>query len=144
MSSPHQMLLVVNLKMITNLGVFNLLWTGYITTVLEDAVVYSKHAGKKELDADDVQLAIQSRLDHSYTNPPPREVLYTSYFLCHQSSLWLGLGVGNLLESSNIHQSLTYSIKQLEVYCFTAPPGWNASPTEDLQQEVTSSIDYHS
>lgn len=48
--------------------------TGYITTVLEDATVYSKHAGKKELDADDVQLAIQSRLDHSYTNPPPREV----------------------------------------------------------------------
>ena len=47
---------------------------GYITTVLEDATVYSKHAGKKELDADDVQLAIQSRLDHSYTNPPPREV----------------------------------------------------------------------
>lgn len=47
----------------------------YITTVLEDATVYSKHAGKKELDADDVQLAIQSRLDHSYTNPPPREFL---------------------------------------------------------------------
>lgn len=50
------------------------LFTGYITTVLEDATVYSKHAGKKDIDADDVQLAIQSRLDHSYTNPPPREV----------------------------------------------------------------------
>lgn len=48
---------------------------GYITTVLEDAIVYSKHAGKKDVDADDVQLAIQSRLDHSYTNPPPREVV---------------------------------------------------------------------
>lgn len=47
----------------------------YITTVLEDATVYSKHAGKKDIDADDVQLAIQSRLDHSYTNPPPREFL---------------------------------------------------------------------
>lgn len=47
----------------------------YITTVLEDATVYSKHAGKKDLDAEDVQLAIQSRLDHSYTNPPPREFL---------------------------------------------------------------------
>ncbi|KAL9963589.1 hypothetical protein ACROYT_G027112 [Oculina patagonica] len=47
----------------------------YITTVLEDALVYCKHAGKKELDADDVQLAIQLRLDHSYTNPPPREFL---------------------------------------------------------------------
>ena len=57
-----------------------LLLTGYITTVLEDATVYSKHAGKKELDADDVQLAIQSRLDHSYTNPPPREV---KIFLVH-------------------------------------------------------------
>lgn len=50
--------------------------TGYITTVLEDAMVYSKHAGKKDLDAEDVQLAIQSRLDHSYTNPPPREVCF--------------------------------------------------------------------
>ena len=53
-----------------------LLTAGYITTVLEDAMVYCKHAGKKELDADDVQLAIQSRLDHSYTNPPPREVYF--------------------------------------------------------------------
>ena len=57
---------------------FWLLIAGYITTVLEDALVYCKHAGKKELDADDVQLAIQSRLDHSYTNPPPREVYRVS------------------------------------------------------------------
>ena len=52
----------------------NIPFTGYITTVLEDAQVYRKHAGKKELDAEDVQLAIQTRLDHSYTSPPPREV----------------------------------------------------------------------
>ena len=42
--------------------------------MLDDARVYCSHAGKKELDADDVKLAIQSRLDHSYTNPPPRDV----------------------------------------------------------------------
>lgn len=54
---------------------FMTFFEGYITTVLEDAIVYSKHAGKKDVDADDVQLAIQSRLDHSYTNPPPREVV---------------------------------------------------------------------
>lgn len=51
-----------------------LLSVGYITTVLDDAKVYSTHAGKKEIDTDDVQLAIQSRLDHSYTSPPPRDV----------------------------------------------------------------------
>ncbi|EDO46061.1 predicted protein [Nematostella vectensis] len=47
----------------------------YITTVLDDAKVYSSHANKKEIDADDIRLAIQSRLDHSYTNPPPRDFL---------------------------------------------------------------------
>lgn len=42
--------------------------------MLDDAKIYSSHASKKEIDADDVQLAIQSRLDHSYTSPPPRDV----------------------------------------------------------------------
>ena len=47
---------------------------GYITGVLEDALVYSGHAGKKELDVSDVRLAVQTRVDHSFTTPPPRDV----------------------------------------------------------------------
>ena len=74
--------------------------TGYITTVLEDATVYSKHAGKKELDADDVQLAIQSRLDHSYTNPPPREVS------CFDIHLFLNLSCIHVLTKRHIKNDL--------------------------------------
>ncbi|PIK46537.1 putative transcription initiation factor TFIID subunit 9 [Apostichopus japonicus] len=47
----------------------------YVTDVLEDAQVYSGHAGRKDIDADDVKLAIQTRLDHSFTIPPPRDFL---------------------------------------------------------------------
>jgi hypothetical protein len=37
--------------------------------------VYSGHAGKKELDVSDVRLAVQTRVDHSFTTPPPRDFL---------------------------------------------------------------------
>jgi histone H3/H4 len=47
---------------------------GYVTNILEDARVYSEHAQKKEIDISDVKLAVQTRMDHSFTAPPPREV----------------------------------------------------------------------
>ncbi|XP_048745485.1 transcription initiation factor TFIID subunit 9B-like [Ostrea edulis] len=47
----------------------------YVTDVLEDAKVYSNHANKKSLDAEDIKLAVQCRMDHSYTSPPPRDLL---------------------------------------------------------------------
>lgn len=47
----------------------------YITNVLEDAKVYSEHAKKKEIDVSDVQLAIEAKMNHSFTPPPPRELL---------------------------------------------------------------------
>ncbi|XP_041354409.1 transcription initiation factor TFIID subunit 9B-like [Gigantopelta aegis] len=47
----------------------------YITDVLDDAKVYSSHANKKNLDCDDIKLAIQCRMDHSFTTPPPRDLL---------------------------------------------------------------------
>lgn len=47
---------------------------GYVTNILEDARVYSEHAQKKELDVSDVKLAVQTRVDHSFTAPPPRDV----------------------------------------------------------------------
>ncbi len=47
---------------------------GYVTNVLEDARVYSEHAQKKELDISDIKLAVQAKMDHSFTTPPPRDV----------------------------------------------------------------------
>ena len=41
---------------------------------MEDARVYSEHAQKKELDISDVKLAVQAKMDHSFTTPPPRDV----------------------------------------------------------------------
>ncbi|KAL8606236.1 hypothetical protein ACOMHN_012868 [Nucella lapillus] len=47
----------------------------YVTDVLEDAKVYAQHANKKTIDTDDTKLAVQCRTDHSFTNPPPKELL---------------------------------------------------------------------
>ncbi|KAI5003073.1 hypothetical protein ZWY2020_027723 [Hordeum vulgare] len=47
----------------------------YVGDVLGDAQVYADHAAKPQLDADDVRLAIQTRVNFSFSQPPPREVL---------------------------------------------------------------------
>ncbi|XP_028638915.1 transcription initiation factor TFIID subunit 9 [Grammomys surdaster] len=47
----------------------------YVTTILDDAKIYSSHAKKTTVDADDVRLAIQCRADQSFTSPPPRDFL---------------------------------------------------------------------
>ncbi|GAB4855651.1 Transcription initiation factor TFIID subunit 9 [Ancistrocladus abbreviatus] len=51
------------------------LWYRYVVDVLTDAQVYSEHAGKAAIDCDDVTLAIQSKANFSFSQPPPREVL---------------------------------------------------------------------
>jgi len=50
-----------------------------VTDILDDAKSYSVHASKKSIDIDDVKLSIQCKLDHSFTNPPPREVRHGFY-----------------------------------------------------------------
>ncbi|MBN3303404.1 TAF9 factor, partial [Amia calva] len=47
----------------------------YVTTIIEDAKIYATHAKKSTVDADDVRLAIQCRMDQSFTSPPPRDFL---------------------------------------------------------------------
>ncbi|KAL3616691.1 Transcription initiation factor TFIID subunit 9 [Castilleja foliolosa] len=47
----------------------------YVADVLTDAHVYSEHASKSTVDSDDVKLAIQSKVNFSFSQPPPREVL---------------------------------------------------------------------
>uniref|UniRef100_A0A2P2JF94 Transcription initiation factor TFIID subunit 9 n=1 Tax=Rhizophora mucronata TaxID=61149 RepID=A0A2P2JF94_RHIMU len=51
------------------------LWYRYVADVLTDAQVYSEHAGKAAIDCDDVRLAVQSKVNFSFSQPPPREVL---------------------------------------------------------------------
>ncbi|KAK3024504.1 hypothetical protein RJ639_043821 [Escallonia herrerae] len=51
------------------------LWYRYVADVLTDAQVYSEHAGKAAIDCDDVKLAIQSKINFSFSQPPPQEVL---------------------------------------------------------------------
>ncbi|XP_013790943.1 transcription initiation factor TFIID subunit 9-like [Limulus polyphemus] len=47
----------------------------YVTTMLDDARLFSSHAKKKNIDVDDVRLAIQLQMDKSFTCPPPRDLL---------------------------------------------------------------------
>lgn len=47
----------------------------YVTTIIEDAKIYATHAKKSSVDADDIRLAIQCRMDQSFTSPPPRDFL---------------------------------------------------------------------
>ncbi|RZR70889.1 hypothetical protein BHM03_00002090 [Ensete ventricosum] len=46
----------------------------YVVDVLSDAQVYADHASKTAIDPDDVRLAIQSKVNFSFSQPPPREV----------------------------------------------------------------------
>lgn len=41
---------------------------------MEDAKIYATHAKKSTVDADDIELAIQCRVDQSFASPPPRDV----------------------------------------------------------------------
>lgn len=47
----------------------------YVTSILDDARLFSSHAKKKLVDIDDVRLAIQLQMDKSFTSPPPRDLL---------------------------------------------------------------------
>jgi len=47
----------------------------YVSTVLEDAILYSTYANKKSVDADDVRLAVEKLSDKMFTSPPPRDLL---------------------------------------------------------------------
>ncbi|CAG0914891.1 unnamed protein product [Notodromas monacha] len=47
----------------------------YTTDVLEDARLYSHHARKKAVDAEDVKLALRMYLSNTFVCPPPKELL---------------------------------------------------------------------
>ncbi|KAJ2857030.1 Transcription initiation factor TFIID subunit 9 [Coemansia erecta] len=47
----------------------------YTVDVLQDALVYAEHAKKSDIDLEDVRLAIQGRVNYSFTSPPEKEFL---------------------------------------------------------------------
>ncbi|KAI8378989.1 transcription initiation factor IID, 31kD subunit-domain-containing protein [Blakeslea trispora] len=47
----------------------------YTSDVFQDALIYAEHANKPDIDLEDIQLAIQGRVNHSFTTPPPKEFL---------------------------------------------------------------------
>jgi len=47
---------------------------GYTTLLLDDAKTFSNFAKKKNVDADDVKIAIQLAQDGIFCRPPPRDV----------------------------------------------------------------------
>ncbi|KAI9598547.1 transcription initiation factor IID, 31kD subunit-domain-containing protein [Syncephalis fuscata] len=47
----------------------------YMTDVFQDAQLYAEHAGKRDIELDDIQLSIQGLVNNTFTGPPPREFL---------------------------------------------------------------------
>ncbi|KAI8888204.1 TFIID-31kDa-domain-containing protein [Backusella circina FSU 941] len=47
----------------------------YTSDVFQDALIYAEHAQKNDLELEDIQLAIQGRVNYSFTTPPPKEFL---------------------------------------------------------------------
>ena len=72
--------------------------------MLEDARVYCNHANKKEIDAEDIKLAVQVRMDHSFTSPPPRDVGCPIMYCSIQCYL--------------IHRIFSFALKQKDLYEF--------------------------
>ena len=55
---------------------FDLVWhmIGYVLDVLNDAMIVSDHAGRQEINVADLELAVLSRLEHSFALPPSHDV----------------------------------------------------------------------
>ena len=47
----------------------------YVTSILEDARIYSHHAKKKAVDVEDVKLSVSMQAEQNFTSPPPRQSL---------------------------------------------------------------------
>lgn len=47
----------------------------YVTSILQEAQVFSSYAKKDTIDLNDVQLAVNMQTDKTATSPPPKELL---------------------------------------------------------------------
>lgn len=66
---------------------------GYVLDVLADAQIYAEHANHSSITLPDVRMAIESRVGHSFTTPPNREVrLYRQHplrYFCLSVDQWV-------------------------------------------------------
>lgn len=53
------------------------LFVGYVANVVEEARNYSQYAKKKNIDLDDVKLAMKIITQKTYITVPPREVSFS-------------------------------------------------------------------
>jgi len=54
---------------------------GYLVEVFRDAQCYAEHAMRTDrLELDDIKLAIQSRVEYSFTRPPDIEACFTCLY----------------------------------------------------------------
>lgn len=47
----------------------------YVSSILQEAQVFSSYAKKSSIDSDDVQLAVNMQTDKTVTSPPPKSLL---------------------------------------------------------------------
>ncbi|KAI9179486.1 Transcription initiation factor TFIID subunit 9 [Blastocladiella emersonii ATCC 22665] len=47
----------------------------YVSDVLSEAMLFAEHAHRADLSVDDVKLAVQSKVNHAFTAPPPKDFL---------------------------------------------------------------------
>eukprot|EP00802_Teleaulax_amphioxeia_P032205 Tamp_36051.p1 GENE.Tamp_36051~~Tamp_36051.p1 ORF type:complete len:155 (+),score=43.03 Tamp_36051:24-467(+) len=47
----------------------------YVSEVVTDAALYQEHAGKPEVDIDDIRLAVQAKVNGAFAHPAPREFM---------------------------------------------------------------------
>jgi histone H3/H4 len=47
----------------------------YVTSLLDDAQVFSAYSKKKNIDIEDIRLAVQMQVDKMFTSPPPRDLI---------------------------------------------------------------------
>ena len=50
---------------------------GYVTDVLQESIVYSEHAGKTELDLEDLRLGIKGYIRSKFSQPLSRDVCFS-------------------------------------------------------------------
>jgi hypothetical protein len=92
----------------------------YVTSVLEDAKVYSEHAQKREIDLSDVRLAVHMKTEQSFSSPPPRDYLMET--ARHKNSTPIPL----------VHEKFGLRLPP-ERYCLTAP-NYNVKATQKLSK----------
>jgi len=126
----------------------------YVTTIIEDAMLYSSHAKKKSLDIEDVKLAIELQQDKSFATPPSREI--TAELARQRNSLPLptirssaGLrlppdrhsltGCNFHLKNTTKKQRTVHTISRVNVPNIASNPG-TPRPTFNVQKSAPSPI----